>query len=61
MIRLSAGRLGMSQEAQFLCFYSGANSVFFGEKLLTSPNPSIEEDQKLMDELGYQWKAAEAP
>jgi biotin synthase len=58
MIRLSAGRLGMSQEAQFLCFYSGANSIFFGEKLLTSPNPSVAEDQKLMDELGYTWKTA---
>ena len=52
MIRLSAGRGGMSDEAQFLCFLAGANSVFLGEKLLTSPNPEILRDQTLFTKLG---------
>jgi biotin synthase len=52
MIRLSAGRMEMSDEAQFLCFYAGANSVFLGEKLLTSPNPEIAADQGLFRECG---------
>ena len=52
MIRLSAGRGGMSDEAQFLCFLAGANSVFLGEKLLTSPNPEAHRDQALFSKLG---------
>jgi biotin synthase len=55
-IRLSAGRLEMSQEAQFLCFFAGANSVFIGEKLLTSPNAPIGDDQQLLAKLGMRLK-----
>ncbi len=40
-VRLSAGRLALSAEAQALCFMAGANSIFSGEKLLTSPNPGV--------------------
>jgi biotin synthase len=59
MIRLSAGRLGMSEEAQFLCFLAGANSIFLGEKLLTSPNPATHQDQGLMEKLGYHFHKSE--
>ena len=52
MVRLSAGRLSMSQEAQALCFLAGANSIFSGEKLLTTPNPGLNEDQQLFELLG---------
>ena len=55
MIRLSAGRLSMSDEAQFLCFLAGANSIFLGDKLLTSPNPSSHEDRNLLDRLGMEF------
>ena len=51
-VRLSAGRLSLSKEAQALCFMAGANSIFSGEKLLTSPNPSVDEDAELIDRLG---------
>lgn len=51
-VRLSAGRTGMSQEGQALCFMAGANSIFAGDKLLTTPNPDINLDKKLFDELG---------
>lgn len=51
-VRLSAGREEMSDEMQALCFLSGANSIFYGEKLLTTPNPEANEDMKLFDELG---------
>jgi biotin synthase len=57
MIRLSAGRLSLSAEAQFLCFLAGANSIFLGEKLLTSPNPQACEDAKLMDKLGLKFQS----
>lgn len=52
MIRLSAGRTNLSKEGQFLCFFAGANSVFLGEKLLTSPNPDTESDMTMFKELG---------
>ncbi|MDD4975578.1 MAG: biotin synthase BioB [Bacteriovorax sp.] len=52
MIRLSAGRTSLSSEAQFLCFISGANSIFLGDKLLTSPNPDFSEDQQLLEKCG---------
>jgi biotin synthase len=55
MVRLSAGRKSMSKELQALCFLAGANSIFAGEKLLTTPNPLWEEDQKLIDDLGMSW------
>ncbi len=57
MIRLSAGRLELSDEGQFLCFFAGANSIFLGDKLLTSPNPSDSADHALLQRLGYDLKA----
>ena len=51
MIRLSAGRLGMSESDQFLCFFAGANSVFIGDKLLTSNNPALIQDEELFKKL----------
>ncbi len=52
IIRLSAGRTVMSQEAQALCFLAGASSVFAGDKLLTTPNPEYNEDMELFEILG---------
>lgn len=52
MVRLSAGRLQLSEEGQALCFLAGANSIFMGDKLLTTPNPETNEDQQLLDKLG---------
>ena len=52
MVRLSAGREEMSDEAQALCFLAGANSIFYGPKLLTTPNPAADRDRQLMDRLG---------
>lgn len=51
-VRLSAGRESMSDEMQALCFFAGANSIFYGEKLLTTTNPMAESDMKLFDRLG---------
>jgi biotin synthase len=51
-VRLSAGRLSLSDEAQALCFLAGANSVFLGDRLLTTPNPAARADQSLFDRLG---------
>jgi biotin synthase len=52
MVRLAAGRLQMSREAAALCFLAGANSIFTGEKLLTTPNPEKSEDEALLRDLG---------
>ena len=52
MVRLSAGREDMSDEMQSLCFLAGANSIFYGEKLLTTPNPAANRDRLLFDRLG---------
>ncbi len=52
MVRLAAGRQQMTREAVVLCFVAGANSIFTGEKLLTTPNPAKDEDAGLLDELG---------
>ncbi|WP_242696434.1 biotin synthase BioB [Longitalea luteola] len=52
MVRLSAGRSTMSVSDQALCFMAGANSIFTGEKLLTTPNPSFDEDKAMFDLLG---------
>jgi biotin synthase len=52
VVRLSAGREDMSKETQALCFLAGANSIFYGPKLLTTPNPERDRDQRLMDKLG---------
>jgi biotin synthase len=51
-VRLSAGRKEMSDEAQALCFVAGANSIFTGERLLTTANPELEEDLELLRRLG---------
>jgi biotin synthase len=51
-VRLSAGRQGMSDELQTLCFLAGANSIFYGEKLLTTGNPDVERDRRLLARLG---------
>jgi len=51
-VRLAAGRRQLSPEAVALCFLAGANSIFTGEKLLTTPNPSADADQQLLENLG---------
>jgi biotin synthase len=51
-VRLSAGRLQLTDEAQALCFVAGANSVFLGDRLLTTPNPGTSQDEQLFDKLG---------
>ncbi len=50
-VRLSAGRTRLSKEGQALCFFAGANSIFYGDKLLTAANPGVDEDRSLLDEL----------
>ncbi len=57
MLRLSAGRLSMNEEMQALCFFAGANSIFYGEKLLTTANPEANLDMDLFKKLGIQAKA----
>jgi len=52
IVRLSAGRRSLTREAVALCFLAGANSLFVGEKLLTTPNPQREEDDRLLSDLG---------
>ena len=52
MVRLSAGREDMNEETQALCFLAGANSIFYGPKLLTTPNPERDRDMALLDKLG---------
>jgi biotin synthase len=52
MVRLSAGREGLSREAQLLCFMAGANSIFYGDKLLTTGNPDVEADRALFRDAG---------
>jgi biotin synthase len=54
MVRLSAGRAEMSNELQALCFFAGANSIFYGERLLTTPNPKVDADKQLFERLGLQ-------
>lgn len=53
-IRLSAGRNDMSDETQALCYLAGANSIFYGEKLLTTDNPQLTQDRLLLERLGIQ-------
>jgi biotin synthase len=60
MVRLSAGRLSLSDEAQALCFLAGANSIFMGDRLLTTPNPEADADRQLFDKLGMRLMTAEA-
>lgn len=59
MVRLSAGRTEMSDVEQAFCFLAGANSIFAGDKLLTTPNPAFSSDQALFDLLGLRPKAGE--
>jgi biotin synthase len=58
IVRLSAGRLGLSDEAQALCFLAGANSIFMGDRLLTTPNPERDRDQVLLGRLGLRLREA---
>ena len=51
MIRLSAGRRELGEAVQALCFVAGANSIFYGERLLTTSNPEIDADRALFDKL----------
>jgi biotin synthase len=58
VVRLSAGRTEMSTVEQALCFMAGANSIFAGEKLLTTPNPSFADDMAMLDLLGLKPREA---
>ncbi|MCB1109245.1 MAG: biotin synthase, partial [Chlamydiia bacterium] len=53
-----AGRLEMSFEAQALCFFAGANSIFYGEKLLTVGNPSVDRDEEMLQLFGLKKRPA---
>ena len=57
VVRLSAGRTDLSEEAQALCFMAGAGSIFCGDQLLTTPNPSFDEDMGMFDNLGLRASA----
>jgi biotin synthase len=58
-VRLSAGRTEMSDELQSLCFLAGANSMFYGERLLTTDNPETDRDRKLFSRLGIEMEKVE--
>ena len=58
-VRLSAGRTEMSDEMQALCFMAGANSMFYGERLLTTDNPDADADRKLFERLGLHFEASQ--
>jgi biotin synthase len=60
MVRLSAGREEMSDELQALCFMAGANSIFYGDKLLTTGNPQAESDRRLFNRLGLETSTSNA-
>ncbi len=53
-VRLSAGRTRLSDEAQALCFFAGANSIFYGDRLLTAANPAVRHDVELLGRLGLE-------
>jgi biotin synthase len=59
-VRLAAGRTRITREGQALCFFAGANSIFFGDKLLTAENPAAAADVKLLRELGLRIDSLEA-
>jgi biotin synthase len=61
VVRLSAGRMELSEEAQTLCFLSGANSIFLGDRLLTTPNPDEDEDSRLFAKLGLRGLEPQSP
>jgi biotin synthase len=58
-VRLSAGRTELTREAQLLAMYAGANSIFYGDRLLTTPNPEVDEDRALLRDAGLQAMAAD--
>jgi len=58
-VRLSAGRTCLSDEAQALCFFAGANSIFYGDKLLTAANPAVQNDLALLEKLDLEAKPAD--
>jgi biotin synthase len=60
-VRLSAGRAVLGREAQILAFYAGANSIFSGDKLLTTPNPSVDDDRALLGAAGLRAAGAGGP
>lgn len=60
VLRLSAGRASMSDELQALCFFAGANSMFYGERLLTTPNPEATSDRDLLERLGLRPEGLDA-
>ncbi len=60
-VRLSAGRTFVSDETQALCFLAGANSIFIGERLLTTSNPETDEDKRLLARLGLRLKEQPSP
>jgi biotin synthase len=60
-VRLSAGRSTMTDEAQALCFLAGANSIFLGDRLLTTPNPGASHDEQLLDRLGMRLTTGGVP
>ena len=55
-VRLSAGRTSLSREAQLLCLLAGADSIFYGDRLLTTPNPDLSKDQDLLQAAGVRWQ-----
>ncbi|MCE0483640.1 MAG: biotin synthase BioB [Methylacidiphilales bacterium] len=60
-VRLSAGRTRLTREGQALCFFAGANSIFYGDKLLTASNPGADSDRALLEELGLEVSRPELP
>jgi biotin synthase len=60
-VRLAAGRTRLTREGQALCFFAGANSIFYGDKLLTARNPAADADVALLRELGLEIESTEAP
>jgi len=60
-VRLSAGRSEMSDETQALCFVAGANSIFYGDKLLTTENPAADRDRQLFEQLGMRIETLSQP
>lgn len=59
IVRLSAGRMSMTDETQALCLLAGANSIFMGERLLTTPNPEADHDQELLGKMGMRLKTGD--
>ena len=57
-VRLSAGRMDLPREAQILAIYAGANSIFYGDKLLTTPNPDQDDDRALLRDAGLKAAAS---